>query len=54
MLVTALNTHIGYENAAKIAKTAHKDGKTLRQAAIDLGLLTDEQFTLWVDPAKMV
>lgn len=54
MLVTALNTHIGYENAAKIAKTAHKEGKTLRQAAIDLNLLTDEQFTLWVDPAKMV
>lgn len=54
MLVTALNTHIGYENAAKIAKTAHKEGKTLRQAAIDLNFLTDEQFTLWVDPAKMV
>jgi fumarate hydratase class II len=54
MLVTALNTHIGYENAAKIAKTAHKEGKTLRQVAIELNLLTDEQFTLWVDPAKMV
>ncbi len=54
MLVTALNTHIGYENAAKIAKTAHKEGKTLRQVAIELGLLTDEQFTAWVDPAKMV
>lgn len=54
MLVTALNTHIGYENAAKIAKTAHKEGKTLRQVAIELGLLNDEQFTAWVDPAKMV
>lgn len=54
MLVTALNTHIGYENAAKIAKKAHKEGKTLRQAAIELGLVTDEQFTLWVDPARMV
>jgi fumarate hydratase class II len=54
MLVTALNTHIGYENAAKIAKTAHKEGKTLRQVSIELELLTDEQFTAWVDPAKMV
>ena len=54
MLVTALNTHIGYENAAKIAKTAHKEGKTLRQVSIELGLLTDEQFTEWVDPKKMV
>lgn len=54
MLVTALNTHIGYENAAKIAKTAHKEGKTLRQVSIELGLVTDEQFTAWVDPAKMV
>jgi fumarate hydratase class II len=54
MLVTALNTHIGYENAAKIAKTAHKEGKTIRQVSIELGLLTDEQFTAWVDPAKMV
>jgi len=54
MLVTALNTHIGYENAAKIAKTAHKQGKTLRQTAIELGLVTDEQFTAWVDPLKMV
>lgn len=53
MLVTALNTHIGYENAAKIAKTAHKQGTTLRKAAIDLGLLTDEQFTNWVKPEKM-
>ena len=54
MLVTALNTHIGYENAAKIAKKAHKEGTSLRQAAIALDLLTDEQFTLWVDPRKMI
>jgi len=54
MLVTALNPHIGYENAAKIAKKAHKEGTTLRQAAIDLGLLTDEQFTQWVRPEDMI
>ncbi|MBL0911339.1 MAG: class II fumarate hydratase [Bacteroidia bacterium] len=54
MLVTALNTHIGYENAAKIAKTAHKEGKTLKQAAVDLGLLTPEQFDEWVRPEDMV
>ena len=54
ILVTALNTHIGYENAAKIAKKAHKENKTLRQAAIELNLLTDEQFTLWVKPEDMV
>ena len=54
MLVTALNTHIGYENAAKIAKKAHKENKTLRQAAIELNLLTDEQFTQWVKPEVMV
>ncbi|MFZ1320877.1 MAG: class II fumarate hydratase [Ignavibacteria bacterium] len=54
MLVTALNPHIGYENAAKIAKKAHKENKTLREAAIELGLLTDEEFTEKVDPSKMV
>lgn len=54
MLVTALNTHIGYENAAKIAKKAHKENKTLREAAIELGLLTDKEFTEKVDPKKMV
>jgi len=53
MLVTALNTHIGYENAAKIAKTAHKGNKTLREAAIELGLLTNEQFDEWVKPELM-
>jgi fumarate hydratase class II len=54
MLVTALNTHIGYENAAKIAKTAHKENKTLRETAISLGLVTSEQFDQWVRPEKMV
>lgn len=54
MLVTALNTHIGYENAAKIAKKAHKENKTLREAAIELGLLTSAQFDEWVRPEKMV
>ena len=54
MLVTALNTHIGYENAAKIAKKAHKDGTTLKQAALELGLLTEEQFDAWVRPEKMI
>ncbi|MBZ0243993.1 MAG: class II fumarate hydratase [Bacteroidales bacterium] len=54
MLVTALNTHIGYENAAKIAKKAHTEKTTLRQAAMELGLLTDAEFTEWVDPRKMI
>ncbi|WP_421764015.1 class II fumarate hydratase [Ekhidna sp.] len=54
MLVTALNTHIGYENAAKIAKKAHKESTTLRKAAIELGLVTDEQFTEWVKPEDMI
>jgi fumarate hydratase class II len=53
MLVTALNPHIGYDNAAKIAKKAHKDGTTLKEAAIALGLLTAEQFDQWVDARKM-
>ena len=54
MLVTALNTKIGYDNAAKIAKKAHKEGTTLRQAAIKLGLLTSEEFDKWVRPEKMI
>jgi fumarate hydratase class II len=54
MLVTALNPHIGYENAAKIAKKAHKENKTLREAAIELGLLTNEQFDEWVKPQDMI
>jgi len=54
MLVTALNTHIGYENSAKIAKKAHSEGTTLREAALELGLVTEEQFNEWVDPKKMI
>ncbi|MFT4704871.1 MAG: fumarate hydratase class II [Bradymonadia bacterium] len=54
MLVTALNTHIGYDNAAKIAKTAYKQNTTLKEAAVSLGLLTAEQFEEWVDPNTMV
>ncbi|CAM3854767.1 class II fumarate hydratase [Bacillus paramycoides] len=54
MLVTALNPHIGYENAAKIAKHAHKDGLTLKEAALQSGLLTEEQFDEIVDPKKMI
>jgi len=54
MLVTALNPHIGYENAAKIAKKAHKENKTLREAAVELNLLTSEQFDEWVKPEEMV
>jgi fumarate hydratase class II len=54
MLVTALNPHIGYENAAKIAKTAHKENKTLKATAVELGLLTAEQFDQWVRPEDMV
>ncbi|AKF83687.1 fumarate hydratase [Myxococcus fulvus 124B02] len=53
MLVTALNPHIGYDNAAKIAKKAHKDGKTLKEVAVELGLVTSEQFDQWVRPEKM-
>lgn len=54
MLVTALNTHIGYYKSAEIAQTAHKDGKTLKQTAIDLGYVTSEQFDAWVKPEDMV
>ncbi|HEX9731559.1 MAG TPA: class II fumarate hydratase [Thermoanaerobaculia bacterium] len=53
MLVTALNPHVGYDNSAKIAKKAHKDGTTLKAAAVELGLVTAEQFDAWVDPSKM-
>ena len=53
MLVTALNTHVGYENAAKIAKKAHKENKTLREAALELLLVTNEEFELWVKPEEM-
>lgn len=54
MLVTALNTHIGYDKASKIAKTAHENGTTLKEEAINLGFLTEEQFDEWVDPKKMI
>lgn len=54
MLVTALNTHIGYEKAAQIAKKAHAENKTLREAAIESGYVTESQFTEWVDPKKMI
>ena len=54
MLVTALNPHIGYDNAAAIAKKAHADGTTLIEAGVELGLLTEEQFREWVKPAEMV
>ena len=54
MLVTALNPHIGYENAARIAKAAHAQGLTLRQAAIQSGLVTAEQFDAWVRPEDMI
>lgn len=54
MLVTALNPHIGYDNAAKIAKTAHKNGTTLKEEAIKLGVLTEAQFNEWVKPENML
>jgi fumarate hydratase class II len=54
MLVTALNTHIGYENAAKIAKAAHKNGTSLREEAVKSGFLTAEEFDKWVKPEDMV
>jgi len=54
MLVTALNPYIGYENAAKIAKTAHKNGSTLKETAIELGLLSAEEFDKYVVPQDMI
>ncbi len=54
MLVTALNTHIGYDNAAKIAKTAHREGLTLKETAVKLGILTEEKFDEIVRPEKMI
>jgi fumarate hydratase class II len=51
--MTALNPHIGYDRAAEIAKKAHKDGTTLREAALGLGHVTSEQFDQWVRPEKM-
>lgn len=54
MLVTALNRHVGYENAAKIAKTAYKQNKTLKAVAVELGLTTEDEFDQWVKPEDMV
>jgi fumarate hydratase class II len=54
MLVTALNPHIGYDNAAKVAKKAFADGTTLKDAAIALDLLTAEQYDEWVRPENMI
>ena len=53
MLVTALNNHIGYDKSAKIAKKAHQEGTTLREAALELGFLTNEEFDQWVRPEEM-
>ena len=54
MLVTALNTKIGYYKAAEIANTAHKNGTTLKEEAIRLGYVTAEEYEDWVDPKKMI
>lgn len=54
MLVTALNPHIGYDKAAQIAKTAHKENSTLKATAIKLGILTEKQFDEWVKPEEML
>jgi fumarate hydratase class II len=54
MLVTALNPHIGYDNAAKIAKKAHAESTTLKEAGIKLGLLSEEQFDEWIRPEDMI
>mgnify|MGYP000910435210 FL=1 len=54
MLVTSLNTKIGYYKATEIAQTAHKQGKTLKQTAVELGYVTAEEFDLWVRPEDMV
>ena len=53
MLVTALNNHIGYDKAAKIAKKAHEEGTTLRESALELGYLSNEEFDQWVRPEEM-
>ena len=54
MLVTALAPHIGYDRAARIAKRAHREGTSLREAALSEGALTGEQFDAWVDPRRML
>ena len=53
MLVTTLSPHIGYEKAARVALTAHREGSTLREAALKLGYVTAEQFDEWVKPEAM-
>ena len=53
MLVTALNRHIGYDRAAQIAKTAHREGGNLRETAVALGFVTPEQYDEWVVPEAM-
>ena len=54
MLVTALNTKIGYDNAAAIAKKAYNENTTLKEAAVSLGLLTPDEFDAWVKPEDMI
>jgi fumarate hydratase class II len=54
MLVTALNPHIGYDNAAKIAKNAHIKGISLKESAISLGIVKEQDFDNWVDPSLML
>lgn len=54
MLVTALNPHIGYDKAAAIAKKAHKEGLTLKESALKLNYLTEDQFKQWVKPENMI
>ena len=54
MLVTALNNHIGYDKAAEIAKKAHREGTTLKEAALATGYVNEDDFDDWVDPIKMV
>jgi fumarate hydratase class II len=54
MLVTALNTKIGYYKAAEIANTAHKNGTTLKEEAINLGYVTAEEYDKWVKPSDMI
>ena len=54
MLVTALNPHIGYDNAAKIAKNAHEKSITLKESALQLNLMTEQQYDEWVRPNEMV
>ena len=54
MLVTALNPHIGYDKASEIAKSAHKNGTTLKEAAVASGYLTAEEFDEWIVPEQMI